>query len=95
MNKIFIIVVTALLITIIGSILGYCQTEYYYDYDKYVAVEYSDSFLAIEINNNLTDWSIFFDDNDYLERLEKPFPMPNGLYLMKLKSETENNINII
>lgn len=48
-----------LIITIFGSISGNCQTEYYYDYDKYIEVEYSDEFLAIEINDILTDWSAF------------------------------------
>ena len=95
MNRITIITGIVLLITIFSSISGFCQTEYYYDYNKYVAVEYSDSFLAIEKNESLTDWSNFFDDNDYLERLDNPFPMPNGMYLMKLKDEADINSSLI
>ena len=82
-------IILALIITITGSVLIYAQNEYYYDFDKHVTVEYSDYFLAIEKNEYLTDWSAFFDDNDYLERLANPFPMPNGMYLMKLKEDAE------
>lgn len=87
MKNINIITVLVILITIFGSISGYCQSEYYYDYDKYVIVEYSENIIAIEKNESLTDWPNFFDNNDYLERLDNPFPMPNGLYLMKLRPE--------
>lgn len=40
MKNMNIIILLVLLITITGSISGYCQNEYYYDYDKYVKVEY-------------------------------------------------------
>lgn len=94
MKNMNIIIILVLLITIIGSISGFCQSEYYYDYDEYVEVEYSDSFVAIEKNDNLSDWSSFFDNNDYLERLDNPFPMPNGMYLMKLKAESDINSSL-
>jgi len=66
MKNINIITVLVILITIFGSISGYCQSEYYYDYDKYVIVEYSENIIAIEKNESLTDWPNFFDNNDYL-----------------------------
>lgn len=34
----------------------------------------------------------FFNDNDYLEVNQKPFPMPDGMYLLKLK-ETANPVS--
>ena len=88
------VVLLVFMIAIIGSRSGFCQTEYYYHYDKYVPVENSNEFAAIEIDENLSDWSSFFDSNDYLERLEKPFPMPNGMYLMKFKENVDIDISL-
>ncbi len=54
-KNIIIITILSLLITNIGSISGYCQSEYYYDFDKLVEVEYSNNIISIEKNENLTE----------------------------------------
>ncbi len=55
-----------LMIIMITPLSGFCQSEYYYDYDKYTRVEYSDNYIAIETNDNLTDWPSFFENNELI-----------------------------